>query len=203
MKLYYMPGACSLASHIALHETGAEFEIEQVDTQTQKTETGEDFSAINPKGVVPALKLGNGEILTEGPAILQYIAGQNPAAGLAAEPDSMERTRVQEHLNYIASEFHKTFAPLFSPTASDEEKAAQKVVVGGKLDYVNNMLSDGRTYLVGNKFSVADAYLFVVANWTGVTGIDLSKWPHVADFVKRVSGREKVQAAMKAEGLLG
>ncbi len=202
MKLYYKPGACSLASHIALHEIRAEFDIDQVDTAAQKTETGEDFGDINPKGVVPVLKLADGEILTEGPAILQYIAEQNPAAGLAAEAGSLARTRVQEYLNYTGTELHNSFGPMFSPNASDEDKEAQKDVIGGKLDYVNDLLSDGREYLVDNKFTVADAYLFVVANWTNFVGIDLNKWSHVADFVKRVASREKVQAALKAEGLL-
>jgi len=203
MKLYYKPGACSLASHIALHEIGAEFDIDQVDTQAQKTEAGGDFGDINPKGVVPVLKLDNGEILTEGAAILQYIAEQNPSAGLAANAGTMERARVQEHLTYISSELHKSFGPLFSSSATDEQKDAARKTVGKKLDYVNSILSDGRQYLVDNRFTVADAYLFVVANWSNFTDIDLSKWSHVADFVKRVSSREKVQLAMKAEGLLG
>ncbi len=203
MKLYYKPGACSLASHIALHEIGAKFDIDQVDTQAQKTETGGDFADINPKGVVPALKLDNGEILTEGAAILQYIAEQNPAADLAAKAGTMARARVQEHLTYVSSELHKSFGPLFAPSATDEEKDAARKTVGKKLDYVNSILADGRRYLVDNKFTIADAYLFVVANWSNFIGIDLNKWSHVADFVKRVSSREKVQLAMKAEGLSG
>jgi glutathione S-transferase len=203
MKLYYKPGACSLASHIALHEIGAEFDIDQVDTQPQKTQTGGDFGDINPKGVVPVLKLDNGEILTEGAAILQYIAEQNPSAGLAATAGTMERTRVQEHLTYISSELHKSFGPLFASSSTDEQKETARENVGKKLDYVNSLLADGRQYLVDNKFTVADAYLFVVANWANFTSIDLNKWSHVADFVKRVSARENVQRAMKAEGLLG
>ncbi len=203
MKLYYKPGACSLASHIALHEIGAKFDIDQVDTEAQKTQTGGDFGDINPKGVVPALKLDNGEILTEGAAILQYIAEQNPSAGLAANPGTMERARVHEHLTYVSSELHKAFGPLFTPSASDEQKDTARENVGKKLDYVNSLLSDGRSYLVDNRFTIADAYLFVVVNWTNFIGIDLNKWSHVADYAKRISGREKVQLAMKAEGLLG
>jgi len=203
MKLYYKPGACSLASHIALHEIGAQFDIDQVDTQAQKTETGDDFGVINPKGVVPALELDNGEILTEGAAILQYIAEQNPSAGLAAKPGTMERARVLEYLTYVSSELHKSFGPLFAPSSSDEQKDAARKIVGKKLDYVNSLLADGRQYLVDNRFTVADAYLFVVANWANFTSIDLSQWSHVADYVKRVSSRENVQRAMKAEGLLG
>jgi len=203
MKLYYMPGACSLASHIALQEVGADFDIEKVDTSSQKTETGEDFSDITSKGLVPALKLDDGEVLTEGAAILQYIADQYPDAGLAAKPGTLARARVQEHLTYVSSELHKSFGPLFADSASDEQKEAAREIVGKKLDHINKILSDGRQYLVDNKFTVADAYLFVVANWSNFTGIDLSKWSNVADFVKRVSEREKVQAAMQAEGLLG
>ena len=147
MKLFYKPGACSLASHIALHEIGAEFDIDQVDTQAQKTETGLDFADINPKGVVPVLKLDDGEVLTEGAAILQYIAEQNPSAGLAAKAGTMERARVQEHLTYVSSELHKSFGPLFTPSASDEQKDAARETVGKKLDYVNSLLADGRQYV--------------------------------------------------------
>jgi glutathione S-transferase len=203
MKLYYMPGACSLASHIALQEAGADFDIEKVDTSTQKTETGDDFSDITSKGLVPVLKLEGGEVLTEGAAILQYIADQYPDADLAAKPGTLERARVQEHLTYVSSELHKSFGPLFAASASDEQKDAARKIVGKKLDHINKILSDGRDYLVNNRFTVADAYLFVVANWSNFTDIELAKWSNVADFVKRVSEREKVQAAMQAEGLLG
>ncbi len=203
MKLYYKPGACSLASHIALQEAGAEFEIEKVDTKDQKTETGDDFSDITPKGLVPVLKLDDGEVLTEGAAILQYIADQHPEAELAAKPGTLERARVQEHLTYVSSELHKSFGPLFADSATDEQKDAAREVVGKKLDHINAILSDGRAYLVNNRFTVADAYLFVVANWSNFTGIDLARWSNVAEFVKRVSQRKNVQAALHAEGLLG
>ncbi len=203
MKLYYSPGACSLASHIVLNEIDADFSIEQVDTATQKTASGADYGRINSKGVVPALELKDGEVLTEGAAILQWIAELKPAANLAAKAGTLARTRVQEHLNYVATELHKAFSPLFSSTATDEQKDAQKLLVAKKLDYMDSVLSDGRDYLVDNRFSVADAYLFVVANWSNFTGIDLNRWSHVANFVKRVAAREKVQVALKAEGLLG
>jgi glutathione S-transferase len=203
MKLYYKPGACSLASHIALTETGENFDIEQVDTAVKKTETGEDFNAINPKGVVPALKLGDGEILTEGPAILQHIADTFPAAELAAKPGTLERTRVNEHLTYVSSELHPAFAPFFSDATSDEGKQKAGEAVGRKFDYLNTLLSDGRSYLLGDKFSVADAYMFVVSNWSNFVGIDLKKWPNLAAFVERIASRPAAQAAMKAEGLLG
>ncbi len=202
MKLYYLPGACSLASHIALNEIDAAFAIEKVDAATKKTESGADFNQINPKGVVPVLELDDGERLTEGVAVLQWIADQKPSAGLAAEAGTMARTRVQEHLNYVATEIHKSFGPLFSPTSTDDQKEAQKPIIAKKLDYMNGVLADGRDYLVDNRFTVADAYLFVVANWCNFNGIDLSKWSHLADFVKRVAAREKVQMALKAEGLL-
>ena len=202
MKLYYKPGACSLASHIVLREIGKDFELESVDTNTQKTNSGADFTRINPKGYVPVLGLNNGEYLTEGAAILQYLADQNPEAGLAPKSGTLERARLQEHLNFISSELHKAFSPLFSASTSDVEKQNSQTNVGRKLNHIESILADGRQYLSGNTFSVADAYLFVVTNWTHPTGIGLDKWPNIAAFSKRVAGREKVQAAMRAEGLL-
>lgn len=201
MKLYYAPGACSLASHITLREVGATFDLEKVDTKQKKTERDADFWAINPKGYVPALALDSGEILTEGAAILQFIADQHPEAGLAPAGGTIERARLQEQLNFVASELHKAFSPLFNPAATEAEKEAAKQRVGQKLDLVEKLLSDGRSYLVGDSFSVADAYLFVVANWTGPTGIGLERWPHVTAFQQRVAARQAVQAALKAEGL--
>ncbi|MBL4786721.1 MAG: glutathione transferase GstA [Cohaesibacteraceae bacterium] len=201
MKLYYKPGACSLASHIALRESEADFEIEKVDTKIQKTETGDDFQKINIKGVVPVLKLEDGQFLTEGPAILQYIADKHPRAGLAAEPGTLERARINEHLTYVSSELHPAFAPLFSASATDEQKKAARNKVGLKLDYINKLLSDGRDYLVANSFSIADAYLFTASSWCGFVGIDMSKWSDLSSYVNRVSSREKVQIALKAEGL--
>src|SRR3546814_281779 len=201
MKLYYMPGACSLASHITLREAGAAFDLEKVDAKQKKTERGADFAAINPKGYVPALALDNGEVLTEGAAILQYIADQNPKAGLAPAAGTLARARLQEQLNFVASELHKAFSPLFNPALPESEKAAARERVGQKLGLVEQLLSDGRSYLVGDSFSVADAYLFVVANWSGHTGIDLERWPHIAAYQQRIAARETVQAALKAEGL--
>ncbi len=202
MKLYYMPAACSLASHIALHEVGATFEIEKVDTKAQKTESGADFKLINRKGFVPALRLDSDVILTEGPAILQYIADQHPAAGLLPKVGSIERSQVQAHLNYIGSELHKAFGPLFSPTLSPEARSEAVAVVVRKMAFIETELADGRAYLMGDTFTVADAYLFVVANWCNFVGIDLAQWPMVKAFVARVGSREKVIAAMRAEGLL-
>lgn len=201
MKLYYMPGACSLASHITLREVGAAFDLEKVDAKQKKTERGADYTAINPKGYVPALALDNGELLTEGVAIMQYIADQNPKAGLAPAAGTLARARLQEQLNFVAAELHKAFSPLFNPSLPESDKAAARERVGQKLDLVEQLLSDGRSYLVGDNFSVADAYLFTVTNWTGPTGIGLDRWPHLAAFQQRIAARETVQAALKAEGL--
>lgn len=202
MKLYYKPGACSLASHIILKEIGHDFEIESVDTDNQVTESGADFAKINPKGYVPALSIDGGKILTEGAAVLQYLADQNPEAGLAPEPGTLERARLQEHLNFTSTELHKAFGPFFSPNASDEEKYGAKENVGRKMDHFESIFDDGRKYLLGDKFSVADAYFFVVSSWATPTGIALDQWPRIAAFSKRVAEREKVQDAMRAEGLL-
>jgi glutathione S-transferase len=203
MKLYYMPGACSLAPHIALRLAGQKFELEKVDTKARKTETGADYSEINPKGYVPALRLESGDVVTEGSAILQHIAGLNPAAGLAPAADTLARVRLQEHLNYIASELHKAFVPFFaaSPPDDDRRRAAEQVVAR-RIAHFETLLSDGRTHLLGDGFTVADAYLFVVANWCNGVGIDLARWPHVAAFVGRIAVMPEVRNAMRAEGLI-
>lgn len=202
MKLYYKPGTCSLASHIVLCEIGKPFEIEKVDTATKITETGADYSKLNPKGYVPLLQLDSGETISEGVAILQYIADQHPEADLVPESGTLERARLHEHLNYIASELHKSFSPFFAPGASDEDKAKSKINVEHKLNHFESIFSDGRKFLLGEHFSVADAYLFVVARWTKPTGIGLDKWPKLAAFVERVANRDKTKEAMRAEGLI-
>lgn len=201
MKLYYKPGACSLATHIVLHEAGETFDIEEVDTEAGRTKSGGDYTTINPKGYVPALELASGDVLTEGASILQYIADQHPDSNLAPKAGTIARARLHEHLNYTASELHKAFGPFFNKSASDADKQAAGKAVAYKFDYLNDLLSDGRIYLLGSGFSVADAYLFVVANWSNFTGIDLKNWLHLAAFVKRVSERPAAQAALKAEGL--
>ena len=157
---------------------------------------------INPKGYVPALRLDDGEVLTEGVAIVQYIADLRPEAGLAPKPGTLERARLHEHLNFTASELHKAFGPFFSSKATDAEKHTAAADVGRRFDHFERIFADGRPYLLGDKFSVADAYFFVISTWTKPTGIGLDKWPQVAAFVARVAGREKVQEAMRAEGLL-
>lgn len=202
MKLYYAPGACSLSPHISLREAGVSFDLEKVDTRTRRTESGVDYLSINPKGYVPALQLDGDEVLTEGAAVVQFIADRHPDAGLAPANGTLERARLQEHLNFIASELHKAFTPLFDPSAPEAAKQAAPAAVARRLDHVERLLADGRAYLLGERFSVADAYLFTVASWTGPTGIALDRWPKLASFVARVAARPSVQAAMRAEGLL-
>ncbi|WP_282052914.1 glutathione transferase GstA [Phaeobacter inhibens] len=202
MKLYYKPGACPLASHIALQETGRLFEIEAVDTAAGRTEGGADYLAINPKGYVPALRLEDGSILTEGPAILQYIADSHPEAGLAPAAGTFARARMQEQLNWIGTELHKAFGPLFREGTSEAGQDEARVAVAGKFDLIETQLEDGREWLVADQFSVADAYLFVVSNWANFTGIDLARWPYLAAFVSRTAARPSAQAAMRAEGLI-
>ena len=201
LKLYYSAGACSLSPHIVLHELGNKFDVEAVDLGTKKTKSGKDYTKINPKGYVPALALDNGEILTEGPAILQYIADRAPDKKLAPPAGSMERVRLQEWLNYITSELHKSFSPLFNKKASEDWKSAARALLDRRIELVAQAL-DGRSYLMGETFSVADCYLFTVLNWTGWVAIDLSRWPSLAQYMQRVAARPTVQAALKAEGLL-
>ncbi|MGP0095315.1 MAG: glutathione transferase GstA [Xanthobacteraceae bacterium] len=201
MKLYFSPGACSLSPHIVLRETGSKFELEQVDNRAKKTRSGADFWEVNPKGQVPVLLLDNGEKLTEGPVIVQYIADKNPASGLLPAPGGMERYRVQEWLNFVASELHKSFGPLFRPTTPDAFKTISKENLAGRFAYLDKQLA-GRQYLMGDKFTVADAYLFTVLNWSKRVEIDLGQWPNVTAYVARVAARPKVQEAMKAEGLI-
>lgn len=203
MKLYYKPGACSLAVHLALREVGARFDLEQVDTKTQTTAKGADYSKINPNGYVPALELDNGQVLTEAPAILQYLADQHPKAELAPACGTIDRARLQQQLNFTASELHKSFSPFFAtPAPTGEAREAARGKVARRLDYVESLLADGRPYLLGDKFSVADAYTFVVATWADPTGIGYDHWPNVAAYVARIKERPHVAAAMKAEGLI-
>jgi glutathione S-transferase len=198
MKLYYSPGACSLSPHIALLEAGLPFTTERVDIRGKKTASGGDYLAINSKGSVPALQLDDGSVLTEGAAITQYIADQKPESGLAPRAGTLERYRLMEILNYIASEVHKGFGPLFNPKASSDWKASAIAALGTKFDWLSKQL-DGKSYLLGEQFTIADAYLFTVLNWTSRVGIDLSKWPVLTAYQARVAARPKVQAAMQAE----
>ena len=202
MKLFYKSGACSMASHIVLHEIGQDFEIEAVDTDTGRTASGADYRAINPKGYVPALEADDGEILTEGAAILEHLADSTPSAGLAPAVGTMARSRMREHLVFIASELHKAFGPLFRPGADEAGKSAARDAVAKRFDQIEARIADGRAYLLGDSFSVADAYLFVVANWANFTGIDLARWPHLEAYVSRVGARPAARAALSAEGLV-
>ena len=201
MKLYYISGACSTASHIMLRETGADFELEAVDPATGKTETGKDYRSINPKGQVPALELESGEVLTEGTAVLQFLADSAPDKAFSPPLASTQRARLQEFLNFVASELHKAFGPLFHGTPTEEERKATVAKIGDRFTYLESVLSDGRKFLVSDAFSSADAYLFVVANWANFKDIDLAAWPNLQAYVARIASRESAIAAFKVEGL--
>jgi glutathione S-transferase len=201
MKLYYSPGACSLSPHIVLREAGIPFTLEKTDLATKKTAAGTDYLTINSKGAVPALQLDDGRVLTEGPAITQYIADQKPESGLAPRAGTFERYQLMEILNYITSEVHKGFSPLFNPKISADWKATALANLSKKFDWLTTFLKD-KDYLMGKTFTVADAYLFATLNWTGKLGIELAKWPVLTAYHARVAQRPKVQEAMKAEGLL-
>lgn len=202
MKLYYSPGACSLSPHIIMREAGLEPALTKVDVQqTHLTEGGEDFYKINPKGYVPVLVLDNGSKLTEGVAIVQYLADLKPEAGLAPANGSFERYHLQELLNFISTEIHKSFGPFFDPSLTAEQRAAQVEKLGKRFTLIANELGD-KPFLLGDKFSVADAYLFTVLGWTKFVQIDLGPWPTLQAFIERVAARPAVQAALRAEGLL-
>ncbi|MCU0940892.1 MAG: glutathione transferase GstA [Burkholderiaceae bacterium] len=200
MKLYFSPGACSLSPHIVLCEAGLPFTTVKVDLKTKAMEGGGDYRTINPNGYVPLLELDDGARLSEGPAIVQYVADRAPHARLAPAQGSFARYRLMEWLNFITSELHKQFSPLFDPTYPEDLKARQRDKLGGRFDWIVQQLA-GRDYLMG-EFTVADAYLFTVLNWCGWTGIDLAKWPALQAYVARVAARPAVQAALKAEGLV-
>ena len=201
MKLYYSPGACSLASHIALYETGLPFETDQIIKTTKMTVGGENFMHLNPKGYVPAIKLDDGSVLTEGAAVLQYIADRKPDSGLAPKAGSMERYRLQEWLTFISSEIHKSFSPFFNKDATEDVKNISRNNLTRRLGHVEAQLAN-KPYLMGDRFTVADAYLFVVVRWSHVIGFDLSPFPKIQDYLARIGARPAVQAALKAEGLL-
>jgi glutathione S-transferase len=201
MKLYYWPGACSLSPHIVSREAGIDLQLAELDRGERKTADGTVLSSVNPKNQVPVLEMDNGQTLTEGPVIVQYLADQKPGSGLLPPAGSIDRYRVQEWLNYITSELHKTFGPLFRPTTPEEFKTSSKEFLGQRFDWIDKQLA-GKQYLMGDKFTVADAYLFTVVRWSPRVGIDLGKWPNITAYLDRVAARPKVQEAMKAEGLL-
>jgi glutathione S-transferase len=201
MKLYYSLGACSLSPHIVLHESGLTFEAIKAPTKTHKLDDGTDYYTINPLGYVPFLVLDDGRTLHEGPAIVQYLADQVPAKNLAPANGSWERYKLQEWLNVVGTELHKGFSPLFNPATPEEVKVMAKERLMGRLKWVDAQLA-GKQYLMGDNFCVADAYLFVVTNWTKPTGMDISAFANLAAFRARVGSRPAVLAAMKAEGLM-
>lgn len=201
MKLYFSPGACSLAPHIVLKETGLAHEAEKVDLGSKKTASGGDYLAVNPLGYVPAVKLDNGEVLTEAGVIVQYLADLKPAAGLAPKAGSMERVRMQEWINFIAGELHKGIGQLFNPKMPAEYKEVVKANLQTRFAHLEKHLGKN-AYLMGAAFTAADAYAFTILNWTNFLKIPLDAYPNVKAYMGRVAARPNVQAAMKAEGLL-
>jgi glutathione S-transferase len=201
MKLYYAPGACSLSPHIALNEAGLAFEKVKVDNKTKIMEGGGDFREINPLGYVPALETDDGARLTEGPAIVQWIADQAPAKKLAPPNGTRERTELQRWLNFISTELHKGFSPLFNPAMPEAAKAIFRERLATRFAHVDKHLASNE-HLLGKEFSVADAYLFTISNWAARVDVDLAPYPNVLAYRKRIGARPAVQAAMKAEGLI-
>lgn len=201
MKLFYSPGAGSLSTHIVLREAGLGFDLEQVSLTTKQTASGSDYTAENPKGYVPALILDDGQMLTEGSAIVQYLADLVPEKQLAPAAGTMQRYRLMEWLNYISTELHKGFSPLFNSRAPEEWKAVARETLGRRIALVAERLASSK-YLLGDTYSVADAHLFTVLGWARYVKFDLSPWPVLADYQKRIAERPAVRAALIAEGLI-
>lgn len=201
MRLYFKPGACSLASRIVLIELGRDFEAVRVDTDAGVTEDGRHYRAVNPRGYVPTLELEGGEVITENPAVLQYLGDLVPDQ-LAPRAGSLDRVRLQEALNFISSELHKAFSPFFHGEATGDRLARARAQLSRRIGDVEHMLDHGRPYLLGESMTVADAYMFVVLNWSDVIGFELEPWPHVSAFMGRMRERPSVRSAMTQEGLL-
>jgi glutathione S-transferase len=201
MKLYFSPAACSLAAHIALVEARLDFRLERVDLRSKRTATGADYLSINTKGAVPALELKDGTVLTEGPAVLQFVADRAPDRGLVPAHGTLERYRLVEWLNFIATELHKNFSPLFNPALPEEAKDASRANLRRHVGWVAGQL-EGSDFLMGTQFTVADAYLFTVLGWAGHVRVDLAPWPVLAAYLQRVAERPAVQQALREEGLL-
>jgi glutathione S-transferase len=201
MKLYYYPGACSLAPHIVAREAGIPLSLEKVDLANRTTETGANYATVNPKGYVPALGLQDGSVLTEASAIVQYLADQQPGTDLAPAPGTMERYRLLEWLGFISTEIHKGFGPLWNPATPDAVKAATKERLAVRFAYLDEALAK-QPYLLGETFTIADAYLFTVVNWTNFHAVDISPFPNLKAFQARIASRPSVQQALEAEGLV-
>ena len=201
MKLYYSPGACSLAPHIVLQELGLPYTAIKVDTNAKTFEGRGDYLKINSKGYVPAIELDDGQVLTEAAVILQYLADRKPEADLAPVAGTTERYRFQEWLNFIATEIHKGFGPLWKPDSTEDEKERTRARLAVRFDWLAKQM-EGRNFVAGQQFTAADAYLFTILNWCQWTGIDLAKWPVLKDYVTRIAARPQVREALKVEGLL-
>ena len=201
MKLYYMPGACSLATHILLREAGLPVELERVGRDKQ-TEHGENFLEVNPKGYVPALQMEDGDILTENLVVHNYIADLRPASKLAPAHGTKARLRQDELAVYIATEIHKTYGPMFNPALAEDARQLQRDKLGVRYGLIEKLLSDGRQYLTGENFATADSYLFTVTRWAAGQKVDLSPFPNLLAWQKRVEQRPAVKAALEAEGLV-
>jgi glutathione S-transferase len=200
MKLYYSPGACSLAPHIVLRELGKKFDLEQVDLGTKKTASGKDFNKVNSKSYVPTLELNNGEVLTEVSTIVQYLADKAKATKILPKAGTMARYRAMEMLNFVSSELHKSFGALFNKNLPEDARKITIERIKGRLDWLDRLLAKNK-FLLGKSFSVADTYAFTVLSWGQWVGVDVSKWKNVADYMARVAARPAVKAALKAEGL--
>lgn len=201
MKLYYAPGACSLSPHIVANELGIALKLEKVDTKAKRTESGADYWQINPKGYVPALELDSGELLTEGPAIVQYLGDQRPDANLLPANGTFERVRLQEMLGYINSEIHKSYSPLFKDDTPEQTRTERKAYLQRRYELIEKILAK-QPWLLGDRFSAADAYLYTVTRWANAVKLDLSAFPQLSAFQERVAARPAVQAALSSEGLL-
>ncbi len=201
MKLYYSPGACSLSPHIVLNESGLSFDLDKVDFSTMRSARGADFSKVNPKGYVPVIELDDGQVLTEGSAIVQYVADLVPHKKLAPAAGTMERYRLQEWLNFIATELHKGYSPLFNPKLPGELKAASTERLSGRIGFVAKRL-EGSSHLMGEDFTVADAYLFTILRWSPRVNLDLSRWPILQGYQERIAARPAVHSALVEEGLI-
>jgi glutathione S-transferase len=201
MKLFYSPGACSLAPHIVAREAGIELELDRVDGKSRRTASGSDYLAINPKGYVPALQLDDGEVLTEGPVVAQYLADRKPSTGLAPAAGTIARYRLMEMLGYINSEIHKAYSPLFNANLAPAIREERLAYLRKRYAVIEQRLSKHQ-YLVGDSFTIADAYLFTVTRWADTVKLDLTDFPNVRSFQTRVAARPAVQAAMKTEGLI-